>query len=165
MTLRKESADAADACMGMNDVVGAPLSVRHPWLRPGLLGTLTTLLALPWLTSTGCSGDAPPSTYSGFELLQSTLAHEPLFALAPLGLFLAALVGVAALHIKTPGRRLLALVGQLLVVVAGAFFTLLAVELPHAGDHVSHEFGTSSFLDRSTPIRLTIVATQRCPRG
>ena len=158
MTLRKESADAADACMGMNDVVGAPLSVRHPWLRPGLLGTLTTLLALPWLTSTGCSGDAPPSTYSGFELLQSTLAHEPLFALAPLGLFLAALVGVAALHIKTPGRRLLALVGQLLVVVAGAFFTLLAVELPHAGDHVSVSYHDMGSTMHAATVRVTAKA-------
>jgi hypothetical protein len=109
-------------------------------MRVSLLGTLTFLLAMPWLTSTGCSGDQPPSTSTGFELLQETLRTDPVFWLAPLGLFVAALVGIAALRVRRPGRRFLVVLLQLPVVVASAFFTLLAVELPRVADTITHEF-------------------------
>ncbi len=117
-----------------------PLSVRHPWQRVSMLATLMVLLALPWLTATGCEGDKPPVTFTGFELFADSVNDDPLFALAPIALFVATLVGILAVRVKGPGRRLLLVLLQLGLVAAGSFFLLLAVELPRASEVVSHHF-------------------------
>ncbi|MDP2339941.1 MAG: hypothetical protein Q8O67_03200 [Deltaproteobacteria bacterium] len=117
-----------------------PLSVRHPWQRVTMLATLMFLMAMPWLTSTGCQGDKPPTTSTGFELFAETINSDPVFWLAPLGLFVAALTGIAVVRVRSAKRRLALVLVQFVVVVAGAFFTLVATELPRAGDTVTHEF-------------------------
>lgn len=119
-----------------------PLSVRHPWHRISLLGTLVVVLALPWLTSTGCGGDQAPTTYTGYELFIETLTKSPVISLAPLALVIAAFIGVAASLVPPrAGRRLLLTTGMFVVVTSGSFFTFFAVEGPRVSEAVDHHFG------------------------
>jgi hypothetical protein len=119
-----------------------PLSVRHPWHRASLLGVFVALLALPWSTSSGCSGDQTPVTETGMQLLSSSVIDEPLFILAPFALVAAALLGVFAQHVKRAGRRAWLSFGMFALVVAGAFYTWVMTVLPHVAEHVELHFAS-----------------------
>lgn len=118
-----------------------PLSVRHPWHRASLLGVFVTLLVLPFSTSRGCSGDQPPVTETGFELLVASVTDEPVLVLAPIALVLAALLGVFAQHVRRAGRRAWLSLAMFVLVGAGAFYTWAMTILPHAAEHTEHHFG------------------------
>jgi hypothetical protein len=119
-----------------------PLSVRHPWHRASLLGVFVALLALPWSTSSGCSGDQTPVTETGIELFAHSVTEEPLFLLAPLALIIAALLGVFAQHVKRAGRRAWLSFGMFALVATGAFYTWVMTVIPHVAEHVEFHFAS-----------------------
>lgn len=140
------------------------MSVRHAWHRISLLGTLIVVLALPWLTSTGCGGDQAPTTFTGYELFVESLTKDALFGLAPIGLLLAALVGVAA-SVAPPraGRRLLVTIAMFVVVTGASFFLFVAIEGPRVSDAVEHHF--AAFAGTGALLALVLDASVRMGLG
>jgi hypothetical protein len=128
-----------------------------------MLGTLVALLALPWLTSTGCSGDKPPVTWSGYELMAISFGDEPLFLLAPLALLLSTLLLIVGPRIVSAGRRAWLSALMFALTAAGSFFLLVAVEVPRAGDVVEHHF--ASFAGSGALIALVLEALVRLVLG
>lgn len=140
-----------------------PLSVRYAWHRVSMLGTLVVLLALPWMTSTGCSGDQSPVTETGFELFSSSVSETPGFLLAPLALVLAALLGIVAQRIVRAGRRAWLSFAMLLLVTGGALFVFVGVEAPRVAEHVEHHF--ASYAGAGALIALILDALVRLVLG
>jgi cytochrome bd-type quinol oxidase subunit 2 len=122
--------------------VSTPLSVRHPWYRVTLLGLFVALLALPWTTSYGCSGDEPGVTETGIELFASSAADEPLMMLAPLALIVAALLGALAQRVQRAGRRAWLSLAMLALVTVGSFYSWAMTVLPNASEKVDHHFAS-----------------------
>jgi hypothetical protein len=129
-----------------------PVSTKLPWLRLSLLGAFALCLVFPWLTSTGCEGDKPPSTYSGVELLSRTFAdpHDLYFAIGPALLVASAFAALLTVKIAGPRVRLAIDVAALAMSLVGVYGTFLAVELPVAGEktvhHVASAFAVSMLL-------------------
>lgn len=121
-----------------------PLSVRHPWHRASLIGAFVALLALPWSTSSGCSGDQPPVTETGIELFALSMVNDPLLILGPCALLVAALLGVGAQRVTRAGRRAWLSFAMFVLVVVGAFYAYAMTVKPHIAEHVELHFAANA---------------------
>lgn len=115
-----------------------PLSTRGAWLRLSMVASLALLSLLPWVTTTGCDGKSPPTTWTGYDLLQHSATNDPVFLLGPLFLVAAALACFALGRIQGPARRFCAQLATFLVGTAGVSLTFLSYAVPTAADTETH---------------------------
>lgn len=115
-----------------------PLSTRGAWLRLSMVASLALLSLLPWVTTTGCDGKAPPTTWTGYDLLQHSAHNDPVFLLGPALLVVAALACFALGRVQTPRRRFIAQLAAFLAGTAGVSLTFLSYAVPTAADIETH---------------------------
>ena len=128
-----------------------------------MLGSLAILLALPWVTTTGCDGDSAPVVHYGYALLTESLQSHAVFWIGPGGLVACALLGYVARAVFRSGRRALAQLAALACAVGGATYTFIALFAPTAGEHEEHH--AAAFAGTGVLVLLIVDALVRLAAG